>query len=111
VGSPDYADPLDYPNVFMLPEFLDYTVTTNRGGRLSYSWQRQFFPLLGNSFYSGEQSIYAGYAMADAQITPWLRLIGGLRYEVTDLSIVSSVTHQALPMPRSSSRICCRRRR
>ncbi|MCS7049109.1 MAG: TonB-dependent receptor [Verrucomicrobiae bacterium] len=37
--------------------------------------------------YSAEQIIGAGYAMLELPLTSWFRLIGGARYELTDLSI------------------------
>lgn len=60
------------PNSFLDPEnaaFYDY-----------YN-----FPA--NATYAGEQTIQAVYAMGDWSALEWLRLVGGLRYETTDLSI------------------------
>jgi outer membrane receptor protein involved in Fe transport len=39
--------------------------------------------------YSGEQQIFAGYTMADLPLTTFLKIIGGFRYETTDLSITN----------------------
>ncbi len=41
------------------------------------------------SLYDGDQTIGAGYAMLDLQITPNLRVIGGARLEKTDLKLTS----------------------
>lgn len=43
------------------------------------------FPI--NATYDGEQTIKAGYAMADWAALEWLRLTGGARYETTDIGI------------------------
>jgi outer membrane receptor protein involved in Fe transport len=40
-----------------------------------------------NITYEGEQTITAGYAMGDWAALEWLRLIGGARWERTDLSL------------------------
>ncbi|MCG8474583.1 MAG: TonB-dependent receptor [Cytophagales bacterium] len=40
--------------------------------------------VLGNS-YSGKENVYAAYAMAAVKPFPKLKIIGGLRYEVTDM--------------------------
>lgn len=39
--------------------------------------------------YDAEQTIYAGYAMADFPITEKLQIIGGARYELTDIFVKS----------------------
>jgi TonB-dependent receptor len=39
--------------------------------------------------YDGEQKIFAWYAMADMPLTSYLSLVGGARFESTDLSIVN----------------------
>ena len=40
--------------------------------------------------YQGDQKISAWYYMADLPLTSWFRLIGGLRHETTELSIVNT---------------------
>jgi outer membrane receptor protein involved in Fe transport len=40
--------------------------------------------------YTGKQKIFADYAMLDLPLCPYLNVIGGARYETTDLSIVNS---------------------
>ena len=39
--------------------------------------------------YKGDENIYAGYAMVELPILRNLRFIGGARYEVTDINVVS----------------------
>lgn len=39
--------------------------------------------------YDGTMQVYAGYSMVDVKLAEPLRFIGGLRYEFTDLSVVS----------------------
>jgi TonB-dependent receptor len=39
--------------------------------------------------YSGKQTIFAGYQMVDLPLTSFLKVIGGVRYESTDLSIAN----------------------
>jgi hypothetical protein len=39
--------------------------------------------------YSGQQTIFAGYQMVDLPLTAFLKVIGGVRYETTDLGIVN----------------------
>jgi outer membrane receptor protein involved in Fe transport len=52
-----------------------------------------------NITYEGEQTITAGYAMGDWAALEWLRLIGGARWERTDLSLSgrNQTLNQALP--------------
>lgn len=40
--------------------------------------------------YEGEQSISAWYYMADVPLNSWFNIIGGARYEQTDLNIINS---------------------
>jgi outer membrane receptor protein involved in Fe transport len=60
------------PNSWMTEENLQYINLRN-------------FPA--NLTYKGEQSVTAGYLMADWAAFNWLRLVGGARYEATDISI------------------------
>lgn len=46
------------------------------------------FPLGDDVDYTGEQSIEAAYAMAEVPLRRKLRLVGGIRYETTALSVV-----------------------
>ena len=62
-GNPqDYLSPVNYPHV----TYRNYPV---------------------NITYLGDQTITAGYAMGDWAALEWLRLIGGARWEQTDLSL------------------------
>lgn len=60
------------PNDWMADENLQYVNLRN---------------FIGNLSYFGEQTITAGYIMADWAALNWLRLIGGARYESTEISI------------------------
>jgi outer membrane receptor protein involved in Fe transport len=74
-GNPqDYLNPANYPFV----QYRNYPV---------------------NITYEGEQTITAGYAMGDWAALEWLRLIGGVRWERTDLSLSgrNQTLNQALP--------------
>lgn len=46
--------------------------------------------------YEGEQNISAFYAMADVPLSPRLKLVGGARYESTEISIVNDPEAQAV---------------
>jgi TonB-dependent receptor len=46
-----------------------------------------YFNFPANINYEGEQTVAAGYLMGEWSAVEWLRLIGGARYETTDLSI------------------------
>ena len=74
-GNPqDYLAPVNYPYV----TYRNYPV---------------------NITYQGEQTVTAGYAMGDWSALEWLRLIGGARWERTDLSLSgrNQTLNQALP--------------
>jgi outer membrane receptor protein involved in Fe transport len=71
-GHPFYS--IGDPNIYLLETNLPYVDYRN-------------FPV--NLTYKGEQTINALYAMADWAALGWLELIGGARYETTDLSLTS----------------------
>lgn len=48
--------------------------------------------------YEGEQTIQAGYAMGDWSALEWLRLVGGVRYETTDISITGIDLDRGIPI-------------
>jgi TonB-dependent receptor len=73
---------------------LGFRTVTNRNGRVAYVFDREINNELGNNHYDGEQNLVAGYIMPDIQITPWLRLDGGVRYEITDLTVISTARNQ-----------------
>jgi len=62
------------PNIYLIDPNLPYVDYQN-------------FPV--NLTYNGQQTINAFYAMADWAALDWLQLIGGARYENTDLSLTS----------------------
>lgn len=39
--------------------------------------------------YSGERSVTGTYAMVELPVASWMRVVGGLRYETTDISVIS----------------------
>ncbi|MBM3874999.1 MAG: hypothetical protein FJ382_14965, partial [Verrucomicrobia bacterium] len=63
--------------------FLDETALLFTSGRL----ERYLVNDLGNSRYTGRQDVTAAYSMLDLPVTENLRLIGGARLEMTDLSL------------------------
>ncbi|MBI1178866.1 TonB-dependent receptor plug domain-containing protein [bacterium] len=76
------------PNTFLTPDNLGYTAVTNpTTGRITYTWNRYIQQR--NSSYDGDYTILAGYAMLDYPIIEKLRLVGGARYETTDISVDS----------------------
>lgn len=62
------------PNVWMLPENLQFVSVRN-------------FPV--NLTYQGEQQIGGTYLMGDWNVLEWLEFTGGARYETTDITIDS----------------------
>jgi outer membrane receptor protein involved in Fe transport len=72
------------PNIWMLPENLQYILVRN-------------FPV--NLTYLGEQTVNAGYLMGDWAVLDWLQLVGGARYETTDLSIDGYNQTRNQPLP------------
>ncbi|MCA9399887.1 MAG: TonB-dependent receptor, partial [Candidatus Omnitrophica bacterium] len=52
--------------------------------------------------YEGSQEISAWYNMIDLPLTSWFKIIGGVRYETTELSIVNDPEDQARWVPLGS---------
>lgn len=82
----------DDPNRFLTDSQLGLTsITTNYlGGQprsLRFNWGD--YVQVFDSQYSGERSIQAGYLMLDIPVVDKLRLVGGARYETTDLAVHS----------------------
>jgi outer membrane receptor protein involved in Fe transport len=77
---------------YLTPDNLGYIATTNAAGRIDYDWPRSIGTR--RSFYNGTSAIEAGYAMLDIPIFEKLRVVGGARYEITDM-VIDSVS--ALP--------------
>lgn len=77
------------PNTYLTPENLGYRARTNATtGVISYSWDR--YLQMRRSRYEGQQQILAGYLMAEVPIHARWKLIGGVRYETTDLTVDSA---------------------
>jgi TonB-dependent receptor len=87
------GDPLTLPERFLSYEGLGYTEFRNpRGGLVGYQIQQPFTDaLVGNSRYQGEQEIQALYTMIELPVWERFTLIGGVRYETTDLQTESRV--------------------
>ena len=77
------------PNQFLTLENLGIvnTRTNIRNGNIIFDWGRyiQVF----DSSYNGDIGVQAGYLMLDFSLVEKLRLVGGLRYETTDLQVHS----------------------
>ncbi len=80
-GSPD--DPFVCPEMTL--SCSDRTFTQDNIGRVLELQETTF----ANDAYQADLDVYAGYVMADAQVTEWLRVIVGERVEVTRQSIRS----------------------
>jgi len=91
----------DDPNQFLTYDNLGATIRTNANGRtINFNWH-QYIQVF-DSLYNGERDVQAAYLMLDLPLAEKLRLIGGARYETTDLSVhsesylASSVTSQKI---------------
>lgn len=65
---------------------MSYSAAHLGGIRTNYSWQRYTKLVIGRP-YEASLDIDAGYPMLDLGVTHWLRLLGGVRFERTDMSI------------------------
>ncbi len=92
-GIPDDQDPWTYsgdPNTYFTSENLHYTTEVNARGATNYVFPRRFqTQQFGDYSYTGSQDIFAGYFRLEQEVTPWLRVLGGLRPESTDLRLES----------------------
>lgn len=82
------------PNAFFAGQFdeLDW----------SDSWVFQDHLITASDFdvdYDGDQKLRAGYAMLEVPLTGWVRAIGGLRMEATEIRIVNEPEPDALWIP------------
>ncbi len=77
---PGQFDELDWSQVW---EFQDHLITASET----------------DVDYDGRQKLVAGYAMLELPLTDWVRAIGGIRVESTDISIVNFPEAQALWIP------------
>jgi TonB-dependent receptor len=76
------------PNAYLTPNNLGYDIArVTSTGRIVYSWERYIQQR--QSAYNGPYGVYAGYGMLDMPLLESLRLVGGMRYELTDISIDS----------------------
>jgi outer membrane receptor protein involved in Fe transport len=76
------------PNSYLTPENLGYRAATNATtGVITYAWDR--YLQLRRSRYDGQQQILAGYLMAEVPLHARWKVIGGARYETTDLTVAS----------------------
>lgn len=79
-------DPLNPNSYLNNPAYLNYSAGYLGGIRTNYSWQR-FIDLVVGRPYDASQHIMAGYPMVDLGVSSWLRLIGGVRFERTEMLI------------------------
>jgi len=93
-GIPTPDDPWSAsgdPNNYFTPGNLRYQTEANSRGATNYIFPRRFqTQQFGDYEYTGSQDIVAGYFRIDQEVLPWLRILGGLRPENTDLTIESS---------------------
>ncbi len=76
------------PNTYLTEESLGYRSTTNATtGAITYTWDRYIQQR--QSSYDGEQEISAGYLMVELPLHERWKVVGGVRYETTDLSVAS----------------------
>ena len=80
------------PNFYLIANQPGLTsVTTNfvrgRPRSLSFNWGE--YAQVFDSLYSGERGIQAGYLMLDLPTVKNVRVVGGVRYETTDMSVHS----------------------
>ena len=92
-GIPAPSDPWSAagdPNNYFTEENLRYRTETNARGATNYIFPRRFFTQqFGDFEYDGIQDLIAGYFKIEQEITPWVKVTGGLRPENTSLSIDS----------------------
>ncbi len=84
LGYLTYSGPGRWSDVFLEPHRIGFP-TNNPPAINQLLWHIQ--PSNTDVDYRGEQIIMAGYGMAELPLTSWFKIIGGARYEYTDLSI------------------------
>lgn len=80
------------PNKYLSPDRIGLiSIRTNyvRGQPRSLSFTWGDYVQVFDSLYEGDRTVQAGYLMTDLPVLPPLRLVTGLRYERTDLSVHS----------------------
>jgi outer membrane receptor protein involved in Fe transport len=77
------------PNFFLAADRLGLvnTVTNTLTGSIAFDWGD--FVRVFDSRYSGNRGVQAGYVMLDLPVVKKLKLVGGARYETTDMSVHS----------------------
>lgn len=92
-GIPDDQDPWTAagdPNTYFTRENLQYSTETNTRGATNYIFPRRFqTQQFGDYSYTGAQDVFAGYFRLEQELAPWLRILGGMRPESTDLTLQS----------------------
>lgn len=79
------------PNTYFTPDNLRHDTEVTSRGATNYIFPRRFqTQQFGDYEYTGSQDIFAGYFKIEQEVLPWLRVLGGLRPESTDLQIESS---------------------
>jgi outer membrane receptor protein involved in Fe transport len=87
-GAGYNSDPNQFLNR-MNEGLLSITTNVFRGRtNLMFNWGK-YIQNFAPSLYDGDRSIQAGYLMADVPLAPKVRLVGGVRYETTDISVHS----------------------
>ncbi len=93
-GIPQPSDPWTVdgtPNNFFTSDNLRYRTEVTTRGATNYIFPRRFqVQQFGNFNYEGSQEILAGYFKVEQSVTPWLKVVGGLRPEGTDLRMEST---------------------
>ena len=84
LGYLSYGGPGLWTDVFLEPHRIGFP-TNNPPAINQLLWHIQ--PSNTDVDYRGEQIIMAGYGMVELPLTSWFKIIGGARYEMTDLSI------------------------
>lgn len=93
-GIPQTSDPWTAsgtPNDFFTDDNLRYTTTVNTRGATNYVFARRFLTQqFGDFEYEGSQQILAGYFRVEQPLNDWVKVLGGLRPEGTDLRLDST---------------------
>ena len=77
------------PNHYLTEENLGIgsTRTNSRNGNITLNWDQYIQSF--SSLYNGEQGIQAAYLMLELPLVQKFRLVGGGRYETTDMQVYS----------------------
>lgn len=81
------------PNALLTPDRLGaVNPPATNGNFVTYTWQTFLQTPSDRSFYTGESHVPAAYAMLDFSLLEPLRLVGGVRFEQTDIQTTSFST-------------------